>query len=183
MLWLTGQNTTIGQFDSAKLDVFTETIEKAVGHISAQTRTPPHYLVSNKGMNNLSESAIMAAEAGLVQKVTQAKDFFEPRVRDVFELIAIQKGDDKMAQEARLGMVKWKDSESRSEAQRADAMVKDIQSGYPFEYLLEKQGHSPAEIGRIMDMKTAETQRNMAAGIGDLLNASAPPPVSNGAAA
>jgi hypothetical protein len=34
-----------------------------------------------------------------------------------------------------------------------------------------------------MDMKTAETQRNMAAGIGDLLNASAPPPVNNGAVA
>jgi hypothetical protein len=181
MLWLTGQDTTIGQFDSAKLDVFTETIEKAVGHISAQTRTPPHYLVSNKGMNNLSESAIMAAEAGLVQKVTQAKEFFTPRVKDVFELIAIQKGDDKMAQEARLGAVKWKDSESRSEAQKADAMVKDISSGYPFEYLLEKQGHSPSEITRIMDMKTAETQRNMAAGIGDLLNASAPPPVNSAA--
>jgi hypothetical protein len=172
MLWLTGQNTTIGQFDSSKLDVFTDTIEKAVRHIAAQTRTPPQYLITNGGMSNLSESAIMAAEAGLVQKVTQAKDFFEPRVRDVFELIAIQKGDDKMAQEAKLGVVKWKDSESRSEAQRADAMVKDIQSGYPFEYLLEKQGHSPSEISRIMDMKAAETQRNMAAGIGDLLNAS-----------
>jgi hypothetical protein len=33
-----------------------------------------------------------------------------------------------------------------------------------------------------MDMKAAETQRNMAAGISDLLNASAPPPVDSGAA-
>ena len=183
MLWLTGENASIGQWDAAKLDVFTDTIEKAVRHIAAQTRTPQHYLMTGAGMSNLSADAIMAAEAGLVQKVMQARDFFEPRVRDVFELIAIQKGDDKMAQEAKLGVVKWKNSESRSEAQKADAMVKDIQSGYPFEYLLEKNGHSPSEISRIMDMKTAETQRNMAAGIGDLLNASAPPPVSNGAVA
>jgi hypothetical protein len=172
MLWLTGENTKIGQFDSAKLDVFTDTIEKAVQHIAAQTRTPPQYLITSNGMSNMSAEAIMAAEAGLVQKVTQAKEFFTPRVKDVFELIALQLGDDKMAKEARLGRVDWKDSNSRSEAQRADAMVKDIQSGYPFEYLLEKYGHSPSEISRIMDMKDAETQRNMAAGIGDLLNAS-----------
>jgi hypothetical protein len=183
MLWLTGQNTTIGQFDSAKLDVFTDTIEKAVQHIAAQTRTPPQYLITSNGMSNMSAEAIMAAEAGLVQKVTQAKEFFTPRIKDVFELIALQLGDDKMAQEARLGRVDWKDSNSRSEAQRADAMVKDIQSGYPFEYLLEKYGHAPSEIKRIMDMKEAETQRNMAAGIGDLLNASAPPAVNKGAAA
>lgn len=172
MLWLTGQQTTIGQWDAAKLDVFTAVIEEAVGHIAAQTRTPPHYLVANKGLSNLSGDALKAAETGLVQKVKQAREFFDPRVRDVFELLAIQMGDDKMAEEARLGWATWKDPENRSDAQTADAMLKDGQAGYPFEYLLEKNGHSPSEISRIMDMKAAETQRNMAAGISDLLNAS-----------
>jgi len=180
MLWLTGQNTTIGQWDAAKLDVFTAVIEQAVGHIAAQTRTPPHYLVANKGISNISGDALKAAEAGLVQKVNQACEFFEPRVRDLFELIALQLGDDKMAAEARLGVVKWKDRESRSEAQSADAMVKNKQAGYPFEYLLEKQGHSPAEIKRIMTMAQTEQQQAMMVGVSSLINApidtSTPPP-------
>jgi hypothetical protein len=180
MLWLTGEKSSVGQWEAAKLDVFTSVIEQAVGHIAAQTRTPPHYLVSNKGLSNLSGDALKAAETGLVQKVLQARDFFEPRVRDVFELIALQLGDDKMAQQARLGVVKWKDAENRSDAQTSDAMVKDAQAGYPFEYLLEMRGHSPSDISRIMAMKEAETQRNMAAGISDLLNASAPTPVDSG---
>lgn len=156
MLWLTGQKTTIGQWDAAKLDVFTGVIENAVGHIAAQTRTPPHYLVANKGLSNLSGDALKAAETGLVQKVRQAQEFFEPRLRDVFELLALQLGEDKVADEANLGQVLWKDPENRSDAQTSDAMLKDKQTGYPFEYLLEKRGHGPSEIKRIMAMVEAE---------------------------
>lgn len=158
MLWLTGQATTVGQWDAAKLDVFTSVIEQAVGHIAAQTRTPPHYLVSNKGISNLSGDALKAAETGLVQKVFQAQEFFEPRLRDVFELLAIQIGEDEVARAARLGQVRWKDAENRSDAQTSDAMVKDKTAGYPFEYLLEKRGHSPDEIKRIMAMHQKELE-------------------------
>lgn len=171
MLWLTGQNTQVGQWDAAKLDVFTAVIEQAVGHIAAQTRTPPHYLVANKGISNISGDALKAAEVGLVRKADQAAEFFEPRVRDLFELIALQLGDDKMAAEARLGVVKWKDRESRSEGQSADAMQKNKAAGYPFEYLLEKQGHSPSEIKRIMAMAQAEQQQAMMVGVSSLINA------------
>jgi len=165
MLWLTGKETTIGQWDAAKLDVFTEVIEKAVGHIAAQTRTPPHYLVANKGLSNLSGDALKAAETGLVQKVRQAQEFFEPRLRDVFELVGIQLGDDKAAAEARLGKVLWKDPENRSDAQTSDAMLKDAQAGYPFEYLLERRGHAPDEISRIMAMRQAEMETALGAGV------------------
>ncbi|WP_181034041.1 phage portal protein [Arthrobacter sp. GMC3] len=160
MLWLTGQNSSVGQWDAAKLDVFTAVIEQAVGHIAAQTRTPPHYLVANKGLSNLSGDALKAAETGLVQKVFQAQEFFEPRLRDVFELIATQIGEDKVAEDARLGQVRWKDAENRSDAQTSDAMVKDKQVGYPFEFLLEKRGHSPTEIARIMAMHRKELEND-----------------------
>lgn len=160
MLWLTGQATTVSQWDAAKLDVFTAVIEQAVGHIAAQTRTPPHYLVSNKGLSNLSGDALKAAETGLVQKVYQAQEFFEPRLRDVFELMAIQIGEDDAAKAARLGQVRWKDAENRSDAQTSDAMAKDKQAGYPFEFLLEKRGHSPTEITRIMAMHRIELEND-----------------------
>lgn len=170
MLWLTGQTTTIGQWDAAKLDVFTGVIENAVGHIAAQTRTPPHYLVANKGLSNLSGDALKAAETGLVQKVRQAQEFFEPRLRDVFEVLALQLGEDKIADEANLGQVLWKDPENRSDAQTSDAMLKDKQTGYPFEYLLEKRGHSPSEIKRIMAMREKEEQAALNFGVEQVLS-------------
>lgn len=165
MLWLTGQNTTIGQWESAKLDVFTDVIEKAVRHIAAQTRTPQHYLLSGSGVSNLSAEAMIGLEAGLVQKVEQAQDFFEPRIRDVFELVALQLGEDKAAAQAPLGEVQWANAAARSEAQMADAMLKDSQSGYPFEYLLEKRGHSPKDIKRIMDMRKTEMDQALGLGV------------------
>lgn len=156
MLWLTGQNTKVDQWEAAKLDVFTEVIEKAVGHIAAQTRTPPHYLVANKGLSNLSGDALKAAETGLVQKVRQAMEFFDPRLRDVFQLIALQLGEDKAAAMAPLGSIEWRDPENRSDAQTSDAAMKDRSMGYPFEYILKKRGHSPQEREEIMEMVRRE---------------------------
>jgi len=165
MLWLTGQNTKIGQWEAANLETFTKVIERSVAHIAAQTRTPHHYLLSGNGVSNLSAEAMLGLEAGLVQKVEQAQEFFEPRLRDVFELIALQNGEDKAAKEARLGEVVWKDANNRSDAQVSDAMLKDSQSGYPFEYLLEKRGHSPQEISRIMDMRRKEMDAALGVGV------------------
>src|SRR5574343_380617 len=46
LLWLTGQNTTIGQWDAAKRSTFTEVVEVAIAHLAAQTRTPAHYVIN-----------------------------------------------------------------------------------------------------------------------------------------
>ena len=165
LLWLTGQNAKIGQWDAAKLDVFTGVIARAVRHIAAQTRTPQHYLLSGSGVSNLSAEAMIGLEAGLVQKVEQAQDFFEPRIRDVFKLIAAQNGDDDAADQASLGKVVWADANNRSEAQASDAMAKDISAGYPFEWLLRKRGHSPEEIDEIMKLKRRETAEMLGFGV------------------
>lgn len=155
LLWLTGQNASIGQWEAAKLDTFTGVVETAVGHIASQTRTPAHYLMS-KGMSNLSADALRAAEAGLVAKVKQTIAYFNFPMREAFRLIALQLGDPKLADACRLGMPTWGDSENRSEAQSADAMLKRSQAGYPFAYLLEEMGKSPEEIDRILEMKQAQ---------------------------
>jgi hypothetical protein len=180
MLWLTGQNASIGQWDAAKLDVFTDVVEHAVRHIAAQTRTPPHYLSNNSGLSNLSGDAITNAEAGLVSKVKQTISYLNRPVRESFRLIALQLGERDLAEACRVGTPDWADPANRSEAQTADAMQKKASIGYPFQYLLEEVGKSPSDISRIMGMKESETQMNMAAGIGDLLNASQSPPVDPG---
>jgi hypothetical protein len=157
LLFLPGANgaaPNIDQWDSAKLDVFTDAIEVAVGHIAAQTRTPQHYLIGK--MANLSADALKAAETGLVKKVEEQQLFFGPAMRDVFRLGALVRGDKKLAEACRAGKVLWKDAENRSDAQRADALLKKKQIGYPLRYLLEQDGLNPTEIDRVMAMVEAE---------------------------
>jgi hypothetical protein len=167
LITLTGDNARIDSWKAAQLDIFTNTIEVAVGHIAAQTRTPPHYLVSNKGLSNLSGDALVAAEIGLVQKSNEFITFTDPQLREVIRLVALVKDERKLADKARLAGITWQDREKRSESQLADALLKKSQMGYPFEYLLEEAGKSPTEIERIMTMRKAEMDEALAAGVQD----------------
>lgn len=154
MLWLTGQNSSIGHWPAADLKAFTDIVEVAVGHVAAQTRTPQHYLVGK--MANLSGDALKAAETGLVKKCQEAQLHFTAPIRELFRLSALVQGDERTAAAAALGTVKWKDAESRSEAQLVDALQKMDAIGFPFEYLAERYGLSDTELTRVMKMRAAE---------------------------
>lgn len=156
MLWLTGQNAKIDQFDAASLDVFTSVIKIAVGHIAAQTRTPPHYLSTEGGLSNLSGEALVAAETGLVKKVEEQQLFFGTSVRDLFRLMSLARDQSGLAEQMRTASIQWANAAMRSDAQLSDSLVKKRQIGYPFQYLLELDGLGPEEIARIVDMKRAE---------------------------
>ena len=156
LLSITGENAKIDRWEAARLDIFTDTIEIAVGHIAAQTRTPPHYLVANKGISNLSGDALKSAEIGLNKKAGEFITFTDPQLREVLRLVALVKGDAKTAEATRLAKIVWESPEIRSEAQLADALLKKSQMGYPFEYLLELDGRSPADIKRIMKLREKE---------------------------
>jgi hypothetical protein len=140
------------QWDAAKLDVFTNVIEIMVGHIAAQTRTPAHYLLIGGTIANVSGDAMKALETGLVKRTEEKTQHFGRGIRDVFELVALAQGDAGKAAVIRGGQVLWKDIENRSDAQRADALSKKKEMGYPLRYLLEQDGLSPAEIERVMGM-------------------------------
>ena len=154
LLWLTGQNTKIGQWDSAKLDVFTEVINRAVRHTAAQTRTPVHYIVGE--LNNVNGETLIAGETGLVKKVEESQLFFGPAVREVFRLISLVRGDSGLAEACRLGDVMWKDAETRSQSQLADALLKWRDVGFPFQWLARKAGLSQTQIEDVLAMREAE---------------------------
>lgn len=156
LLFLQGDNAKIDSWPAAALDVFTDTIEIGVGHIAAQTRTPPHYLVANKGLSNLSGDALTAAEIGLVQKANEFITFTNPAIREILRLVALVKNELGLAAKAQLATIVWKDREIRSQSQLSDALVKKRQIGYPFEFLLEQEGHSPSTITRVLEMREAE---------------------------
>lgn len=156
LLYLTGEHAKIDSWEAAKLDVFTNTIEIAVGHIAAQTRTPPTYLVSKTGMSNVNGEGLKASEIGLVKKTLEFQTFATPAIREVYRLVALAMGDQALARSVRLATVSWANPEIRSEAQLADALLKKKQMGYPLEYLMELDGVEPLEIQRIMGLAKAE---------------------------
>jgi len=158
LLYLTSGDAKIDSWEAAKLDVFTDVIDEAVGHIAAQTRTPPTYLITKTGMSNVGADGLKASEIGLVKKTIDFQTFVTPRLREVYRLIALAKGDKKLAQAARLATIAWANPEIRSESQLADALVKKKSIGYPLEYLMEIDGLDPVEIKRVLAMKKLEEE-------------------------
>jgi hypothetical protein len=157
-LWLEDPQSKIDTWPAAKLDVYTNIIEIAVGHIAAQTRTPSHYLLIGGTIANVSSDAMKALETGLVKRTQEKTQHFGRAARDVFELVALVQEDAGKAAAIRGGVVLWKDIENRSDAQRADALQKKSAIGYPLEYLLELDGLPPQEIERVMRMARDQAQ-------------------------
>lgn len=151
--FLQGENARIDQWDAASLDVFTDVIEIAVGHIAVQTRTPQHYLVSQTDRPN---GAFEAQEAGLTKKAREFITFTDPALREVLRLVALVRGDEKAAQRARLAKINWDNPAIRAESQLADYLIKLKQTGFPFEYLCEIFGMSPGDVTRVMAMREQE---------------------------
>jgi hypothetical protein len=156
ILWVTDPAAKAFEWTPANLKVFTDVIEIAVGHIAAQTRTPAHYLLIGGTIANVSGDAMKALETGLVKRTEEKTQHFGRSIRDIFELVALVGNDTGRAEAIRGGKVLWKDVENRSDAQRADALAKKRDIGYPIQYLLELDGLPPQEISRVMAMLREE---------------------------
>jgi Phage portal protein, SPP1 Gp6-like len=163
ILWLTNPDAKAPSWPAAELTAYTDIIEVAVGHIAAQTRTPQHYLIGK--MANLSGDALIAAEAGLVKKTGEKKLWFGQALREVFELIALARGESGKARALAAGEVLWADTESRNLAQLADSLLKLRQIGFPFEYLALRFGLTPSEVADLVAMREREAQLDPAAQI------------------
>lgn len=170
LLWLTGTDTKVDQFDAAKLDVFTGVINVAVRHVAAQTRTPVHYIVGE--LTNVNGETLLAGETGLVKKVQEIQLFAGSAVREVNRLSALVRGNQGVADACRLGQVLWADAETHTMAQASDAALKDRQIGYPLAWVAEhRHGLTQPEIARLMEMVEAEGQdptlERILGGVGD----------------
>jgi hypothetical protein len=176
MLWLTGQNTKIDQYDAAKLDVFTDVITVAIQHISAQSRTPI-YLVHGE-LGNVNGETLTGLDAPLVSKVRESHKFYNSPVRETFALFALVRGKDELAKACRAGTPLWKNPGLRSDSQISDAALKDRQIGWPFAAILaERYGLSQPKIDGILNMVKAEQEDPYLAHLGmkDAANADAEP--------
>lgn len=151
ILWVPSNTAKTAEWAAAQLEPFSKVITQALEHIAAQTRTPPHYLLTK--MVNTAAEALTISEAGLVSKVRQAITSVNPNIREVYKLMALAMRRPTAEVDAlAAGKVMWQDIQYRSEAQRADALLKKRQMGYPLRWILEQDGNDPEEVDRILDM-------------------------------
>ncbi len=166
VLWIPSKDAKTAEWSSANLKAFDETLDRLVNHVSAQTRTPPHYLVGK--IANLSADALTASETGQVAKSGERLTYATPSLRQLNRLVLLAQGGDQAAAKARAcmaGTIDWKDIQFRSLAQKADAYGKLKDIGFPFEYLAEQWGLDPEEVARVLEMRKAEADANPVAAI------------------
>ncbi|WP_425572235.1 phage portal protein, partial [Nocardiopsis exhalans] len=160
-------NVTATEWSAARLDVFSQVIERAIEHIAAQTRTPPHYLIGK--VANLSAEALTAAETGLVSKTKERVVYFTPSIRRIFALTAAAQGNPERAKAALSGRVVWADVQFRSLAQKVDALHKMHSMGFPTEWVAEEYGMEPHEVARVMEMREREMAMDPVGALADQL--------------
>lgn len=114
-------DTKFGQLDETPLDGFISSLDTSVRHLAAISQTPPHHLLGQ--MANLSAEALAAAEAGLTRKVEEHKHTFGESWEQTLRLASAVAGDGEAGGDYTAQVV-WRDTESRSLAQTADALGK-----------------------------------------------------------
>jgi hypothetical protein len=136
-----------GTLDPTDLKGYIEAHEADVHELAAVSQTPAHQLLGK--LINLSAEALAAAEASLTRKVEERRHMFGESWEQTLRLSSHIIGDDAGAR-AYDAQVRWRDTESRSLAQAADALGKlATMLGVPPQGLWEKiPGATKTDIDR-----------------------------------
>lgn len=149
LLWAVPNETAaFGEFSATDVGPIIKAAEADIQHLAAITRTPPHYLIG--AVVNVSGDALAAAETGLVSKCVERTTEFGESWEQVYRLAGKVSGKD-IADDAE---VIWKDPESHTMAELADAGVKFATVGVPWRTRMSMIGKTPSEIDR-MEMERA----------------------------
>lgn len=130
-----------------------------IKHLAALTKTPAHYLLGE--MVNLSADAIRAGEAALISKVRSHHRSLGESHEEVARLALRVKNPDDPRGHDQSAQIIWRDPESRSLAERADAAVKLAKTALPWQVIasmvlgMTPQEITRAEAGRSSDAMTA----------------------------
>lgn len=110
-----------GSLPAGPIGSLIDSVDMSIRHLAAVSQTPPHHLLGQ--IANLSAEALLAAETALSRKITEFQSIFGEAWERVFRLAAELEGNT-AEQEDFSGEVQWRDMESRSLAQAADALGK-----------------------------------------------------------
>jgi hypothetical protein len=145
------KDAKFGQFQESDLTVFHNSIKLLAQLASQMLALPPHYL-SFVGDNPASADAIRSSETQLVKRVERKHTYLGGAWEDVQRLVLrFQTGKwDPAAQGLE---TVWRDPSTPTVAQKADAVVKLVQSGVlPIEQGREDLGYSSEQRKRMAAM-------------------------------
>ena len=129
--------------DRKNLSIFGE-----LDQLATISKTPRHYFPMENGMSNLSADAIRASEGALHAKTPTHKSSLGEGHLEILRLCGMMH-DDAVNLSPRATLL-WKDHESRSNAERADAATKLASIGLPVPIIAEKYlGFTQDEINRL----------------------------------
>ena len=158
-LWIVSdENAKMFEFKEADITQLLKAIRDDVGDMAAITKTPPHYLLGE--VVNVSGDALKAAETGLVSKTRQRMRSVGWGWERVLRLCFKYMGDPR-AEEA-VASVIWEDPETKSRAELADAMTKEVSAGVPLALAMQRAKFTPEEIEFALKEKRKEEARAMA---------------------
>ncbi|AXQ61064.1 portal protein [Streptomyces phage Hank144] len=110
-----------GSLPAGPINSLIDSVDMSIRHLAAISQTPPHHLLGQ--IANLSAEALLAAETALSRKIAEFRSLFGEAWERVFRLAAELEGESAAADDF-TGEVQWRDMESRSLAQAADALGK-----------------------------------------------------------
>ena len=137
-----------GEFSQTDLEPYQRMIESEVGAISSISRLPYHYLLGQPQAIPPSGESLKSSEAGLIAKVRTLMIHLGEGWEETMRLALRASGDP--GAEERAAETVWRDPETRNEAVRTDAVIKQFQIGLiSREVALEELGYSPEQITRM----------------------------------
>ncbi len=120
-------DTRFGDFAETSLDGYLASRRATLTIMSAIAQIPPNaFLISESSISNLSADALAAVESSLQRKVGERKTSFGESDEQMLRLSALANKDSSGWEDTSAQIV-WRDTESRSLAQVADALGKMAQ--------------------------------------------------------
>ncbi|WP_241834057.1 phage portal protein [Streptomyces sp. NTK 937] len=139
-LWTTDNpDVRFGEFAATDLAPYVRAVTAAVQDLAAISRTPPHYLIG--AVVNVSGDALKAAETGLISKVRDRQRAYGESWESVMRMAFRVLGDDERATTWSAETI-WRDPESRTVSELADAAVKKASAGVPWRQRMEDMGYT-----------------------------------------
>lgn len=144
LLWAVEDDAaSFGDFQPTDVTPIVKAAEADVQHLSAITRTPPHYILS--GIVNASGDALAAAETGLTSKVHERQQEFGESWEQVYRLVGMRIGQ-VIPVDAE---VLWKNAQFRSMTEMASAALQLASAGVPWRTRMRLLDMTPADIERM----------------------------------
>mgnify|MGYP001367717270 CR=1 FL=1 len=141
-----GQQTSVGQFQSADLQNYLNSMEVLANNMAIITRTPKHYLMTTGA--NISGEALLALESPLVKKVKLRQREFAAVWQDIAKFILQLNGMEMDASEI---SVMWERPESVQPLTEAQIRQTAVNTGIPLITVLKKEGWTDEEITAMED--------------------------------